>query len=92
MDMGESMINNKKDVDNNVDNIVSTDVETNEDVMEDFYRYHEKIEIPICFYEDDNKEKVYDYEAMAEEFENRLSKIVGVTVMCSVSEDIIYED
>ena len=74
------------------DFVVSTDVELNEDVMEDFYRYHEKIEIPICFYEDDNKEKVYDYEAMAEEFENRLSKITGATVMCSVSEDIIYED
>ena len=73
------------------DFVVSTDVELNEDVMEDFYRYHEKIEIPICFYEDDNGERVYDYEAMAEEFENRLSKIVGVTVMCSVSEDITYE-
>ena len=32
------------------DFVVSTDVELNEDVMEDFYRYHEKIEIPICFY------------------------------------------
>ena len=39
----------------------------------------------------DEGNKVYDYEAMAEEFENRLSKIVGVTVMCSVSEDITYE-
>ena len=73
------------------DFVVSTDVELNEDVMEDFYRYHEKIEIPICFYKDDNKEKVYDYEAMAEEFENRLSKVTNVTVMCSVSEDITYE-
>ena len=49
------------------------------------------IEVPICFYEDDDGNKVYDYETMAEEFENRLSKIVGVTVMCSVSEDITYE-
>ena len=73
------------------DFVVSTDVELNEDVMEDFYRYHEKIEIPICFYKDDNKEKVYDYEAMAEEFENRLSKVTKATVMCSVSEDIIYD-
>ena len=87
----KKMKKDKKDVDNNVDNIVSTDTELNEDVVEDFYRYHEKIEIPICFYKDDNGEKVYDYEAMAEEFENRLSKIVGVTVMCSVSEDITYE-
>ena len=89
MDMGESMINNKKDVDNNVDNIVSTDVELYEDP--DFYKHHNKIEVPICFYTDDDGNKVYDYEAMAEEFENRLSKIVGVTVMCSVSEDIAYE-
>ena len=66
----------KKNVNNNVDN---------------FYRNHQKIEIPICFYKDDEGNKVYDYEAMAEEFENRLSKIVGVTVMCSVSEDITYE-
>jgi hypothetical protein len=51
----------------------------------------DKIEIPIYFYADDDGNKVYDYEAMAEEFENRLSKVVGVTVMCSVSEDIIYE-
>ena len=73
------------------DFVVSTDVELNEDVMEDFYRYHEKIEIPICFYKDDEGNKVYDYEAMAEEFENRLSKVTNVTVMCSVSEDIAYE-
>ena len=51
----------------------------------------DKIEIPIYFYTDDDGNKVYDYEAMAEEFENRLSKVVGVTVMCSVSEDIIHE-
>ena len=51
----------------------------------------DKIEIPIYFYADDDGNKVYDYEAMAEEFEDRLSKVVGVTVMCSVSEDIIHE-
>jgi len=50
-----------------------------------------KIQIPIYYYEDDEGNKVYDYESMAEEFENELSKIVGVTVMCSVSEDIVYE-
>ena len=68
--------NDKKNVDNDVDN---------------FYRNHQKIEIPICFYKDDEGNKVYDYEAMAEEFENRLSKITKATVMCSVSEDIIYD-
>ena len=51
-----------------------------------------KIEIGIYYYEDDDGNKVYDYEEMAEEFENELSKLVGVTVMCSISEDIIYED
>ena len=90
MDMGEKM-NNKITKEGN-DFVVSTDEELMEDVTNDFYKYHEKIEIPICFYKDDNGEKVYDYEAMAEEFENRLSKITKATVMCSVSEDIIYED
>tara|TARA_R100001510_G_C7637346_1_gene195278 strand:+ start:106 stop:297 length:192 start_codon:yes stop_codon:yes gene_type:complete len=51
-----------------------------------------KIQIPIYYYKDDDGNKVYDYESMAEEFENELSKIVGVTVMCSVSEDIVYDD
>ena len=69
----------------------NVDEELMEDVTNDFYKYHEKIEIPICFYKDENGDKVYDYEAMAEEFENRLSKITKVTVMCSVSEDITYE-
>ena len=52
-----------------------------------FYENHNKIEIPICFYEDDDGNKVFDLEAMAKEFENELTKVVGVTVMCSVSED-----
>ena len=50
------------------------------------------IEIVIYYYEDEDGNKVYDYEEMANEFENKLSEITGVTVMCSVSEDIIYED
>ena len=52
-----------------------------------FYENHNKIEIPICFYENDDGNKVFDLEAMAEEFQNELTKVVGVTVMCSVSED-----
>ena len=35
--------------------------------------------------------KVYDYEEMANEFEDKISELTGVTVMCSISEDIIYE-
>jgi len=50
------------------------------------------IKVPISFYTDDKGNKVYDYDAMAEEFENQLSKITKATVMCSVSEDIIYEN
>ena len=50
------------------------------------------IEIGIYYYEDEDGNKVYDYEEMANEFENKLSEITGVTVMCSLSEDIIYED
>ena len=50
------------------------------------------IELGIYYYEDEDGNKVYDYEEMANEFENKLSEITGVTVMCSVSEDIIYED
>jgi len=66
-------------------------IKTN-DIRDDFYKHHDKIEIPICFYTNDDGDKVYDFEAMAEEFESELSKIAGVTVMCSVSEDIIVED
>ena len=46
----------------------------------------EKIIIPIMFYiDEETNEKVYDFEAMAEEFENQLSKLdKSVVVMCSV--------
>ena len=57
------------------------------DIKNEFYKNHNKIEIPICFYEDDDGNKVFDLEAIAEEFQNELTKVVGVTVMCSVSED-----
>ena len=53
---------------------------------EDFYKNHNKIEIPICFYEDDDGNKVYDLEAMSEEFENELSKLTECVVMCSIEE------
>ena len=53
---------------------------------------HAGIQIPIYYHEDGEGNKVYDYESMAEEFENELSKIVGVTVMCSVSEDVVCDD
>ena len=47
----------------------------------------DKIEIPVCYYEDDNGNKVYDLEAMAEEFENQLSEITGRVIMCSATEE-----
>ena len=58
----------------------------------DLEKIMSNIEIGIYYYEDEDGNKVYDYEEMANEFENKLSEITGVTVMCSVSEDIIYED
>ena len=61
------------------------------DKKNDFYKNHKKIEIPICFYIDDDGNKVYDLEAMSEEFENELSKLSNVTIMCSISDDIVWE-
>jgi hypothetical protein len=40
------------------------------DIKTEFYKNHDKIEVPVCFYEDDNGNKVFDLEAMAEEFQN----------------------
>ena len=52
---------------------------------EDFYKHHNKIKIPICFYEDEDGNKIYDFEAMAEEFERELSELdESVVVMLSV--------
>ena len=56
-------------------------------IKDKFYKNHNKIEVPICFYENDNGNKVYDLEAMTEEFENELSNIVGVTIMCTILQD-----
>ena len=50
-----------------------------------------KLEIGIYYYKDEDGNKVYDYEEMANEFEDKISELTGVTVMCSISEDIIYE-
>ena len=46
----------------------------------------DKIEIPVCYYEDDNGNKVYDLEEMAEEFEIKLSEITGRAIICSATE------
>lgn len=49
---------------------------------------HDKIEIPIIYYTDaETNEKVYDFEEMANEFENMLSRITKASVMCSIVED-----
>ena len=47
----------------------------------------DKIEIPVCYYEDDNGNKVYDLEEMAEEFEIKLSEITGRAIICSATEE-----
>ena len=36
---------------------------------------HAGIQIPIYYYEDDNGNKVYDFELMMREFETKLSKL-----------------
>ena len=38
---------------------------------------HAGIQIPIYYYEDNGGNKVYDYESMAEEFENELILAAG---------------
>ena len=43
------------------------------------------IQIPIYYYEDDNGNKVYDFEEMSNEFEHKLSELdESAVVMCSV--------
>ena len=44
-----------------------------------------KIEVNIYYYIDENGKKVYDFEEMANEFEQKLSELDdSVVVMCSV--------
>tara|TARA_R100001510_G_scaffold56704_1_gene62831 strand:- start:2361 stop:2570 length:210 start_codon:yes stop_codon:yes gene_type:complete len=51
------------------------------------------IKIPVCYYTDKNGNTVYDYDEMANEFENKLSELTGnVTVMCSISDDIAHKE
>ena len=53
-----------------------------------------EIIVPIMYYIDEaTNKKVYDFEAMAEEFENQLSELDdSVVVMCSVElENDLYE-
>ena len=65
-------------------NIKSNHNESNND----FYENHDKIEVPIMYYTDDETNKrVYDFEEMANEFESKISKITKVSVMCSIIED-----
>jgi|TARA_B100001094_G_scaffold296635_1_gene319004 hypothetical protein len=46
---------------------------------------HAGIQIPIYYYEDDEGNRVYDFEEMANEFEHKLSELdESVVVMCSV--------
>ena len=43
---------------------------------DDFYKNHDKIEIPICFYIDDDGNKVYDTESMRDEFDDKINKLI----------------
>lgn len=69
-----------------------------ETCLEDAYKYirqrtmknnnEETIEIPMLYHIDEKTgEKIYDLEEMANEFENKLSKLTQSTVMCSILED-----
>ena len=45
-----------------------------------------QIVVPIMYYIDEDGNKVYDFEEMANHFENELSKLdENVVVMCSIS-------
>ena len=45
----------------------------------------DEILVPIMYYIDDNGKKIYDYEGMANHFEQELSKLDdSIVVMCSI--------
>ena len=46
----------------------------------------DKIEIGVYYYIDESGNKVYDFEAMSEEFEGKLSELTECVVMCSIKE------
>ena len=46
----------------------------------------DKIEIGVYYYTDESGNKVYDFEAMSEEFEDKLSELTECVVMCSIKE------
>tara|TARA_Y100001973_G_C5092186_1_gene278103 strand:- start:337 stop:516 length:180 start_codon:yes stop_codon:yes gene_type:complete len=43
--------------------------------LDEFYNNHDKIQIPIMYYVDDDGNKVYDTEEMTREFEVELEKL-----------------
>ena len=53
--------------------------------IEDYYKNHKFIAIPICGYEDDNGNYVYDLDSMQDEVDNAFES-VGVNVLCTISE------
>jgi hypothetical protein len=72
----------KEDIDKLTKLIQNTDeYEIGKNIITEMIKYEsertqkelDKIEVPICFYENDDGNKVYDLEAMAEEFENKLN-------------------
>jgi len=59
---------------NNSEDIVVTDISNDNEIS-----------VPIMYYIDDNGNKVYDFEEMANHFEQELSKLDdSVVVMCSI--------
>tara|TARA_Y100001963_G_scaffold109186_1_gene150933 strand:- start:67 stop:270 length:204 start_codon:yes stop_codon:yes gene_type:complete len=48
----------------------------------EFYKDHDKIQVPICFYVDDDGNKVLDVETMADEFETELALLDESAIVC----------
>ena len=53
--------------------------------IEDYYKNHNFIAIPVCGYEDDDGSYVYDLDAMQDEVDNAFESL-NVTVCCSITE------
>lgn len=52
--------------------------------MSDFYKNHKKLEVPICFYTDDDGVKHYDLEEMGMLFAEQLQDLTEENVSVDV--------
>tara|TARA_B100000519_G_C13963799_1_gene306588 strand:+ start:276 stop:557 length:282 start_codon:yes stop_codon:yes gene_type:complete len=79
-----------KDINNIVNDMLTIGNETEKrekELMEEEKIEVNKIEMPVYFYEDEETgEKVYDFEEMANELENRICKLLKRNVLITLSE------